>query len=74
MRQSAPPSLLVLDWMMPGNGLSLCRKLHILKRSLPFYVILLSEGGKQSEIIRGLEAGVDDYLKKPYVTRNFLPG
>ena len=61
------PNLIVLDLMLPGiGGLDICRKLKqdsILKNT---YVVMLTALGEESDIIKGLEMGADDYLSKPF--------
>jgi CheY-like chemotaxis protein len=65
-RTDAPP-LVVLDWMMPGmDGLTLCRKLRAQDRADPLYILLLTSKGEPNDIVRGLEAGADDFVAKPY--------
>lgn len=62
-----PPSLAILDIMMPGiDGLELCRRLRQSPSSIPPYIILLSATHGVREIVKGIEAGADDYLTKPY--------
>lgn len=59
--------LLITDWMMPGlSGPELCSQLR--GRNLPgyVYVILLTARSSTDDIIRGLQAGADDYLTKPF--------
>jgi sigma-B regulation protein RsbU (phosphoserine phosphatase) len=64
---SDAPSLAILDIMMPGiDGLELCRRLRQLPTSLPPYIILLTATQGVREIVKGIEAGADDYLTKPY--------
>ncbi|MEM6474244.1 MAG: response regulator, partial [Planctomycetota bacterium] len=56
----------ILDWQMPGiDGLEVCRRVkHQPQR--PFtYVIMLTGRDSKADVIRGLEAGVDEYLTKP---------
>ena len=61
------PSLAILDIMMPGiDGLDLCRRVRQLPGSTPPYIILLTANQGVSEIVKGIEAGADDYLTKPY--------
>jgi len=61
------PSFAVLDWMMPGiDGTEVCRRIRNLKQKSYTYVILLTAKDKQSDIIKGLEAGADDYVVKPF--------
>jgi DNA-binding response OmpR family regulator len=62
-----PPQLAVLDWAMPGmDGATLCRKLRGEARKSPLYLILLTSKAERGDIIRGLEAGADDYIVKPF--------
>jgi len=62
-----PPQLALLDWEMPGmDGVSLCRKLKDLERETCLYLILLTARDESEDIVRGLEAGADDYMAKPY--------
>lgn len=66
-RQPDPPSLAVLDWVMPRmDGIEVCRRLRLEEGATPFYLVLLTARGEKSEIIRGLQAGANDYVTKPY--------
>lgn len=61
------PDLLLLDWMLPGvSGIELCRRLRSREatRSLP--IIMLTARGEESERVRGLATGADDYVVKPF--------
>ena len=61
------PGLVLLDWNMPGlDGLEVCRLLRKLDSRNPPYVILLTARGEKGDIVRGLEAGANDYVSKPY--------
>jgi sigma-B regulation protein RsbU (phosphoserine phosphatase) len=61
------PSLAILDIMMPGiDGLELCRRLRQSPGIIPPYIILLTANHGVREIVKGIEAGADDYLTKPY--------
>jgi two-component system OmpR family response regulator/two-component system phosphate regulon response regulator OmpR len=65
------PSLLVLDWMMPGeDGLSVARRLRARRGCPP--IIMLSARGEDVDRIIGLEVGADDYLPKPFNPRELL--
>lgn len=61
------PSLVISDWMMPDmDGLELCRKIRNMdKSSYTYFIILTSKGGKE-DVIKGLDAGADDFLTKPF--------
>lgn len=62
-----PPQLAILDWMMPGmNGLQICRELRKQSSSPYVYVLLLTSKSQKAEIMEGMDAGVDDYLTKPF--------
>jgi len=66
LQRQASPSLAILDWMMPGlDGLELCRRLRQQAREPYVYVILLTAKDRKEDILDGLRAGADDYLKKP---------
>jgi two-component system, cell cycle response regulator len=62
-----PPRLALLDWMMPEkDGVEVCREVRR-RRDKPYtYLILLSSKESKQDIVKGLEAGADDYLTKPY--------
>lgn len=63
----APPDLIVLDWMLPGiSGLELCRRLRAGKDSANIPIILLTARSEESDRIRGLATGADDYVVKPF--------
>jgi diguanylate cyclase (GGDEF)-like protein/PAS domain S-box-containing protein len=61
------PRLAILDWMMPGiDGIQVTRKLRATHRESYTYVLLLTSKGQKEDILEGLDAGADDYLKKPF--------
>jgi len=67
------PSLILLDWMLPGmNGLEFTRwlKRDDTLREIP--IIMLTARGEENAKVQGLEAGVDDYVTKPFSTRELL--
>jgi diguanylate cyclase (GGDEF)-like protein len=59
--------LVILDWMMPGlDGDQVCRRLRQQPhRDRYVYVLMLTARGGRDDLVRGLEAGADDYLRKP---------
>lgn len=58
--------ILVSDWLMPElNGLELCEKVRSLELKHYVYIILISAQDTRTDVVRGLEGGVDDYLAKP---------
>ena len=61
------PSLAVLDWMMPDiYGTEICRRLRASQSLRYIYLILLTGREDSSDVVEGLSAGADDYLRKPY--------
>jgi diguanylate cyclase (GGDEF)-like protein len=67
LQQDCPPELLILDWVMPGiEGTELCRRLRS-RQCFPYqYILLLTANDNKQDVVRGLEAGADDYLTKPF--------
>jgi two-component system phosphate regulon response regulator PhoB len=67
------PDLILLDWMLPGtSGLELARRWRRddLTRDIP--IIMLTARGEENDRVGGLEAGVDDYVVKPFSARELL--
>jgi len=61
------PSLVISDWMMPDlDGLELCRKIRAEKRSDFTYIILLTARSGKSHYLEAMQAGVDDFITKPF--------
>lgn len=64
------PSLAILDWMMPEmDGLEVIRRVRALKSERPPYLIMLTAKGGKADIVAGLDSGANDYLAKPFDTR-----
>lgn len=69
----APPDLLILDWMLPGvSGLEICRRLRAREHGRDLPVIMLTARGEESERVRGLSVGADDYVVKPFSTPELM--
>ena len=67
------PDLILLDWMLPGtSGIELARRWRkeSLTREIP--IIMLTARGEEDDRVGGLEAGVDDYVVKPFSARELL--
>ena len=67
------PDLILLDWMLPGmTGIELARRLRRedLTRDVP--IIMLTARGEETDRVNGLEAGVDDYVVKPFSARELV--
>jgi len=72
LRESVP-DLLVLDWMLPAvSGIELCRRLRTRPETERLPIIMLTARGEESDRVRGLSTGADDYLVKPFSTPEFL--
>lgn len=68
-----PPNLILLDWMLPGmSGLELARRLRHDQRTAEVPIIMLTARGEEMDRVNGLEAGVDDYVVKPFSTRELI--
>ena len=62
-----PPDLVILDWMLPGvSGLEICRRMRARQATRALPVIMLTARGEESERVRGLSTGADDYIVKPF--------
>lgn len=71
--RSARPALIVLDLMLPGmSGLDVCRalKADIATRAIP--IVMLTARASEVDRIVGLELGADDYVTKPFSTRELV--
>jgi two-component system, OmpR family, phosphate regulon response regulator PhoB len=67
MIEESAPDLVVLDWMLPErSGLELCRELRRKPGTRALPIVLLTARGEESDRIRGLETGADDYVSKPF--------
>jgi two-component system phosphate regulon response regulator PhoB len=69
----SPPDLIILDWMLPGvSGLEICRRLRTRENCRDIPVIMLTARGEESERVRGLSVGADDYVVKPFSTPELM--
>ncbi len=61
------PDLIVLDWMMPKiSGIEVCRRLRSRSETRNVPIVMLTARGEESDRIRGLDTGADDYVIKPF--------
>jgi two-component system phosphate regulon response regulator PhoB len=71
--QERVPDLLILDWMLPGiSGIELCRRLRARPETERLPIIMLTARGEESERVRGLSTGADDYVVKPFSTPELM--
>ena len=69
----ALPDLVLLDWMLPGqSGLQVARRWRTDSRTRALPIIMLTARGEEADKITGLDAGADDYLSKPFSTKELL--
>ena len=65
--------LMLLDWMLPHmSGIEVCRQLRRKPESRALPVIMLTARGEQADRVRGLDTGADDYVTKPFVTKELM--
>lgn len=68
-----PPALVLLDVMLPGiDGYELCRRIRNDPRLQQTRVILLTARGRDADLQKGIDAGADAYLTKPFSTRELV--
>jgi two-component system phosphate regulon response regulator PhoB len=61
------PDLVILDWMLPKvSGIEVCRRLRGRTETRNVPIIMLTARGEESDRIRGLDTGADDYVVKPF--------
>jgi two-component system, OmpR family, phosphate regulon response regulator PhoB len=67
------PDVILLDWMLPGeSGLSLARRWRADARTKAVPIIMLTARGDESDRVAGLDSGADDYIVKPFSTKEML--
>jgi two-component system phosphate regulon response regulator PhoB len=67
------PDLVLLDWMLPQlSGIEVCRRLRSRQETRNVPIIMLTARGEETDRIRGLDTGADDYLTKPFSMMELL--
>jgi len=67
------PDLILLDWMLPGvSGLDFARRLKRDPRTQTIPIIMLTARDEETDKVRGLDSGADDYVTKPFSTQELL--
>ncbi|OGP62098.1 MAG: response regulator receiver protein [Deltaproteobacteria bacterium RBG_13_53_10] len=67
LQKEDAPRLAILDWVMPGmSGEKICQKLRETRALIPTYIILLTSKREKEDVVEGLEAGANDYIRKPF--------
>jgi two-component system phosphate regulon response regulator PhoB len=73
LAQEINPTLIILDWMLPKlSGVEVCRQLKRSKATKRIPVMMLTARGEESDRVRGLDIGADDYMVKPYSVAELL--
>jgi two-component system phosphate regulon response regulator PhoB len=68
------PDLILLDWVLPGgqSGLDLARQWRAAPRTQNVPIIMLTARSEESDMVAGLEGGADDYITKPFSSRELM--
>ncbi len=67
------PDLVLLDWTMPKmNGIEVCEALRAGPSTAHIPIILLTAKAQEAELVRGMDAGADDYIVKPFSPNDLL--
>ena len=67
------PDVILLDWMLPGeSGLALAKRWRAHPRTKAVPIIMLTARGDEADRVAGLDAGADDYIAKPFSTKELL--
>jgi len=73
LAQERTPDLVILDWMIEGvSGIEVCRRLRRRSSTANVPIIMLTARGEESDRIRGLDTGADDYVTKPFSPRELI--
>jgi len=73
MAREETPDVVILDWMLEGlSGIEVCRRLRRAPATANLPIIMLTARGEESDRIRGLETGADDYVTKPFSPRELV--
>ena len=73
LAEERTPDLVILDWMIEGvTGIEVCRRLRRRSSTAQVPIIMLTARGEESDRIRGLETGADDYVTKPFSPRELI--
>ena len=67
------PNIVLLDWMLPHtSGIEVCRQMRRNPRTRDVPIIMLTARGEEADKVRGLNAGADDYIAKPFSTTELM--
>jgi two-component system phosphate regulon response regulator PhoB len=67
MAEEETPDLVLVDWMLPKvSGIEVCRRLRSRQETANVPIIMLTARGEETDRVRGLDTGADDYIVKPF--------
>ena len=67
LKDGKGPRLALIDWFIPGiDGLELCRRVRGFPAPPYTYILLLTGKDHPDDVVKGIEAGADDYIRKPF--------
>jgi two-component system, OmpR family, phosphate regulon response regulator PhoB len=73
LMQDAVPDLMILDWMLPGkSGVQFAKELRAHDRTAGIPILMLTAKSEEADKVQGLDAGADDYMTKPFSTKELL--
>ena len=73
LAEEKQPDLVLLDWMLPKQpGIEVCRRLRSRQETRNVPILMLTARGEETDRIRGLDTGADDYLTKPFSMTELL--
>jgi two-component system phosphate regulon response regulator PhoB len=73
LAREAAPDLVILDWMIEGvSGIEVCRRLRRLPETANVPIIMLTARDEETDRVRGLETGADDYVTKPFSPKELV--
>lgn len=71
--ESNRPNLILLDWMLPGmSGIDYARRLRSVPDTRDIPIIMLTAKGEETDKVRALDTGADDYITKPFSTKELV--
>ncbi len=73
LKKKNAPQLIILDWMMPEmDGVEVCKKVRNKNDNKYTYIIFLTAKGQKEDLSKGMSAGADDYISKPFDTQELM--
>ena len=73
MMREQLPNLLILDWMLPGkSGVQFAKELRANERTRALPILMLTAKSEESDKVMGLDSGADDYVTKPFSTKELV--